>query len=163
MVFWNYGVVVSTIIPKHHNTIKPIKVNPTATVNHSFQNIIDKNADAICAGYFVSEELYVILEGPRLSNRGHANISKGWRDFVNSPISLLAVDWTEGPYEEVTDDMAWIGGIIVLKIEVKGKVFEQTFRATFVLTRQDDSWKIKHEHVSAAHADPYGIGDWLKK
>lgn len=138
-------------------------MTPTAAVNQSFQNIIDKNADAICAGYFESEDLYVILEGPRLSNRGHVNISKGWRDFVNSGLSLLDVRWTEGPYEEVTENMAWIGGIIVLKIEVKGRTFEQVFRATFVLTKQDNQWKIKHEHVSAAHEDPYGIGDWLKK
>jgi len=138
-------------------------MTPTAAVNASFQNIIDKNADAICAGYYESDDLYVILEGPRLSNRGHANISKGWRDFVGSGLSLLDVSWTEGPYEEVTDKMAWVGGVIVLKVEVNGRTFEQVFRATFVLTKQDNEWKIKHEHVSAAHADPYGIGDWLKK
>lgn len=138
-------------------------MTPTAAVNQSFQSIIDKNADAICAGYFESDDLYVILEGPRLSNRGFANISKGWRDFVDSGLSLLDVSWTEGPYEEVTDAMAWVGGIIVLKIEVKGRTFEQVFRATFILTKQDNQWKIKHEHVSAAHEDPYGIGDWLKK
>lgn len=138
-------------------------MTPTAAVNQSFQSIIDKNADAICAGYYESDDLYVILEGPRLSNRGHDNISKGWRDFVDSGLSLLDVSWTEGPYEEMTDAMAWVGGIIVLKIEVKGRTFEQVFRATFVLTKQDNEWKIKHEHVSAAHEDPYGIGDWLKK
>ena len=138
-------------------------MTPTKAVNASFQNIINKNADDICAGYFESEDLYVILEGPRLSNRGHKKIAKGWRDFVNSDLSLLDVSWTEGPYEEVTDEMAWVGGIIVLKIEVKGRTFEQVFRATFVLTQQDNQWKIKHEHVSAAHEDPYGIGDWLQK
>ncbi len=138
-------------------------MSPIATVNQSFQNIINNNADAICNGYFNSEDLYVILEGPRLSNRGHDNISKGWKDFVGSPINLVSVNWIEGPYEEVTDEMAWVGGIIVLKIEVKGKEIEQTFRATFVLTQMDNSWKIKHEHVSAAHEDPYGIGDWLVK
>lgn len=138
-------------------------MTPTAAVNASFQNIIAKNADAICEGYHKSEELYVILEGPRLSNRGHENISKGWRDFVDSGLSLLDVTWTEGPFEEVTSDMAWVGGVIVLKIEVNGRTFEQVFRSTFVLTKQDNQWKIKHEHVSAAHEDPYGIGDWLKK
>lgn len=138
-------------------------MSPTVAVNKSFQNIIDKNADAICAGYFESDDLYVILEGPRLSNRGHDNISKGWRDFVGSGLSLLDVSWTEGPYEEVTEAMSWVGGVIVLKIEVKGRTFEQIFRATFVLTKQNNEWKIKHEHVSAAHEDPYGIGDWLKK
>ena len=72
------------------------------------------------------------------------------------------------------------------------KSFEQTFRASFVLkkaekrentegvldvgfelsdvgeTPKSDSpnpkspWLIRHEHVSGALADPYGIGDWLK-
>lgn len=138
-------------------------MSPTTTVNQSFQNIVDKNIDAICAGYHPSEALYVILEGPRLSNRGHSNISKGWADFCQSPISLLSVDWIEGPYEELVAGMAWVAGIIQLRVEVKERIFEQTFRATFVLTEHEGDWKIKHEHVSAAHKDPYGIGDWLKK
>ena len=139
-------------------------MTPTEAVNQSFQNIIDGDADAICRGYVAAPDLYVILEGPRLSNRGHENIFKGWRDFVNSGISLLSVNWTEGPYEDRTDRMAWVGGIIELKILVAERTLSQTFRATFVLTSDADGrWKIKHEHVSAAHPDPYGIGDWLKK
>ncbi len=137
-------------------------MNPIQIVNQSFQNIIAKDVAAICAGYYESEDLYVILEGPRLSNRGHKNISKGWDDFCNSGLSLCAVDWTEGPYEEVSEAMAWVSGVINLKIDVKGRTFEQVFRATFVLTKQKEKWKIKHEHVSAAHKDPYGIGDWLQ-
>jgi len=61
--------------------------------------------------------------------------------------------------------MAWVGGIIVLVVKVGAKSFKRTFRATFVLTREEvgGPWYIKHEHVSAAMEDPYGIGDWLKK
>lgn len=133
-------------------------------INASYQHIIDRDADAICEGYAPLESLYVILEGPRLSNRGHANISKGWRDFCASGLTLDSIDWIEGPFCEEHEHMAWVGGIIVLKISVKGKSFERTFRATFVLTRdKGEDWKIKHEHVSAAMEDPYGIGDWLKE
>lgn len=136
---------------------------PREVVDANFRHIIAKNAAAIIAGYHPSEELYVILEGPRLSNRGIGPISQGWRDFVDSPIALRAVDWTEGPFVEESPEMAWVGGIIDLSVDVRGRVFTQTFRATFVLTRQTGEWRIKHEHVSAAHADPYGIGDWLQQ
>ena len=137
-------------------------LTPLEAVNTSFANIIRKDADAICAGYFESEDLYVILEGPRLSNRGHAPISKGWRDFCESAIALQSIDWMEGPYEEITSEMACVAGITRLKVSVKDMDIERVFRASFVLTKQDGAWKIKHEHVSAAHDDPYGIGDWLQ-
>ena len=59
--------------------------------------------------------------------------------------------------------MAWVAGIIALKVAVNDTAFENIFRSTFVLIKQDVDWKIKHEHVSLVHNDPYGIGDWLKK
>ena len=138
-------------------------MRPVESINHFYQTIIDKNAAAISEAYVPSEDLYVILEGPRLSNRGYQNIAKGWADFCDSSLSLLSIEWLEGPYEEVSPEMAWVGGVIRLKIEVKERTFEQIFRATFVLCQHDGQWKIKHEHVSAALDDPYGIGDWLKK
>lgn len=137
-------------------------MNPIQSINQFYQHIIDKDAEQISTAYETSEALYVILEGPRLSNRGHQNISKGWRDFCDSGLSLLSIDWMEGPYEEIGETMAWVAGVIKLEIEVKGKTFEQVFRSSFVLNKKGDSWKIKHEHVSAALDDPYGIGDWLK-
>ena len=138
-------------------------MTPVEAINLSYKNIMEKDADAICDGYFNSDELYVILEGPRLSNRGHANISKGWRDFCLSGITMKSIEWTEGPYCEEQDGMAWVGGIIKLTVAVADKIITKIFRATFVLTRQNGHWKIKHEHVSAAQEDPYGIGDWLKQ
>ena len=59
--------------------------------------------------------------------------------------------------------MAWLAGIIRLAVKVKDKTFTQTFRASFVLLKEEGFWKIRHEHVSGALEDPYGIGDWLKK
>ncbi len=138
-------------------------MTPTASINQFYQHIIDKKADLIGASYIQTKELYVILEGPRLSNRGFENIFKGWKDFCNSGLSLLSIDWIEGPYEDVAREMAWVGGVIRLKVEVNEKVFEQVFRSSFVLRKKENLWKIKHEHVSAALEDPYGIGDWLKQ
>ncbi|MEN0046231.1 MAG: nuclear transport factor 2 family protein [Bacteroidota bacterium] len=137
-------------------------MNPVETMNSFYQFIMDKNAKAISDSYVDSEELYVILEGPRLSNRGHKNISKGWADFCESGLTLESIKWIEGPFCEEHSTMAWVAGVVVLEIEVNGRRFSQTFRASFVLTAKENEWKIKHEHVSAALEDPYGIGDWLK-
>jgi ketosteroid isomerase-like protein len=75
----------------------------------------------------------------------------------------------EGPFSQESQTMAWVSGIIVLKVAVTKAnqlthSFENTFRASFVLRKEDENktWKIIHEHVSIAHTDPYGIGDWLK-
>ena len=137
--------------------------SPVKVIDEFYEFIINKDSEAISNTYYPSEDLYVILEGPRLSNRGHANISKGWKDFCESGLSLLSIDYEEGPFVEETAEMAWIGSVIKLTIEVKNKTFTQVFRSTFVLCKLDGEWKIKHEHVSAALEDPYGIGDWLKK
>ncbi len=136
---------------------------PIDVINGSFAYIISKDPAAILSTYHESEELYVILEGPRLSNRGYGPISKGWQDFCASPIALQQVDWLEGPFVEETAAMSWVGGIIRLTVEVNERIVAPVFRASFVLTLQNGRWKIKHEHVSAAHEDPYGIGDWLQK
>lgn len=118
----------------------------------------------ICAAYVPSEDTYVVLEGPRYTTLGYTKIAKGWVDFCESPLMLKEIKWVEGPFEETSHDMAWIGGQIVLVVEVKQKTFEVQFRATFVLRKNNKSlWQIKHEHVSGPLADPYGIGDWLKR
>lgn len=138
-------------------------MGPAETITNFYSYITAKDAESISKSYVESEELYVILEGPRLSNRGHANISKGWKDFCESGLSLEGIKWTEGPFEDIDENMAWVGGIVDLSVAVEGRTFTQTFRSTFVLRKEGDQWKIKHEHVSAAMEDPYGIGDWLKE
>ena len=138
-------------------------MGPAETITQFHAAVAAKDIEAIKHAYVESEELYVILEGPRLSNRGHANISKGWTDFCNSGLSLESITWTEGPYEDIEGNMSWVGGVIVLSVAVGERTFTQTFRSTFVLLKEENHWKIKHEHVSAALEDPYGIGDWLKE
>jgi ketosteroid isomerase-like protein len=133
------------------------------TINEHYQVIINKDIDGICSKYYPSEETYVILEGPRLTTIGFEKIKKGWTDFCASPLQLLSIQWMEGPFTEEQGSMAFAAGIIKLSIALNGKEFDNTFRSTFVLVQHENTWKIKHEHVSIAHPDPYGIGDWLKK
>jgi ketosteroid isomerase-like protein len=139
-------------------------MSPIETINHFYQAIIDKRVEDIRLSYVESEETYVILEGPRYTTLGFEKIAKGWGDFCDSPLTLNKIEWVEGPFEETSADMSWVGGMIVLTVEVKGKEFSVQFRSTFVLRKNEAyQWQIKHEHVSAPLQDPYGIGDWLKK
>lgn len=133
------------------------------TINQHYQVIINKDIDGICSKYVPSEETYVVLEGPRLTTIGYEKIKKGWTDFCNSSLQLLSIEWIEGPFAEEHETMAWVAGIIKLKVNVNNKEFENTFRSSFVLIKHEGVFKIKHEHVSLVHPDPYGIGDWLKK
>jgi ketosteroid isomerase-like protein len=142
--------------------------SPQASIDDFYEAIIRKDYEAICAAYVPGADTYVFVEGPRYSTLGTDNIFKGWRDFNAAPMSLQSITWTEGPNTEQSGDetgaMAWVAGILVLRIDVKGKVFEQTFRATFVLRKNaEGAWQIRQEHVSAPLPDPYGIGDWLVK
>jgi hypothetical protein len=139
-------------------------MSPIETINHFYQAIIDKRVEDIRLGYVPSEETYVILEGPRYTTLGFEKIAKGWGDFCDSPLTLNKIEWVEGPFEETTEGMSYVAGMIVLTVEVKEKEFSVQFRSTFVLLKNEENvWQIKHEHVSAPLADPYGIGDWLKK
>ncbi len=131
-------------------------------VEKFWDSVKKKDMSGIEEAYVPSEQTYVILEGPRYSTLGVAKIFKGWKDFSDSPIGLLSMDWVEGPYEEIEGNMGWVGGITDIAISVNGKKFTTRFRCTFVMALVDGDWKIKHEHVSAPLEDPYGIGDWLK-
>ena len=125
--------------------------------------VIAKDLENIESVYIPSESTYVILEGPRYSTTGISKIMKGWKDFCNSTIQMSGYKWIEGPQEEITEHMGWIGGITDLSISVDGKEFTNRFRITFVMLPYNGDWKVKHEHVSAPMQDPYGVGDWLKK
>lgn len=137
--------------------------SPLQIINKHYQAIINKNIDVIHNKYFPAEETYVVLEGPRLSTTGFKKIKQGWVDFCASPLKLISIDWVEGPFSDETPEMAWVGGVIKMKLSINEKELENTFRTSFVLVRYEGEWKIKHEHVSVVHPDPYGIGDWLKK
>jgi ketosteroid isomerase-like protein len=140
-------------------------MTPIATINAFFQAIIDKNAPKIGTFYVQDEQTYVVLEGPRLTTLGFEKIQKGWFDFCDSRLTLDKIEWLEGPFSEAETSMGWVGGVIKLTVSVGNeKSFEQTFRASFVVKKltKNGNWLIRHEHVSGALPDPYGIGDWLK-
>jgi ketosteroid isomerase-like protein len=134
-----------------------------AFINHFYQSIIDKDVDSILSAYVKDDSTYVILEGPRLSTKGFDNIAPGWVDFCKSSISLEGIVWQEGPYIYTMSDSATLAGVIRLFGKVSELVaFDNTFRATFLLSWTSEGYKILHEHVSGALLDPYGIGDWKK-
>jgi ketosteroid isomerase-like protein len=126
-----------------------------------YQAIMGKEVAAILDSYHIGDATYVILEGPRLSTKGYENIASGWRDFCHSAIVLKSIEWLEGPFTFDMTDSATLAGVIRLQGNIgKDKTFDNTFRASFLLLKDQDSYKIIHEHVSGALSDPYGIGDW---
>jgi ketosteroid isomerase-like protein len=138
-------------------------LSPIDSINAFYAAIVRKDVDAICASYVPGNDTYVFVEGPRYSTLGTDKIFKGWRDFNAAPMALESIIWTEGPFSKQSSDMAWVAGIVRLGLNVKGKLFEQQFRMTFVLRQNAEGiWQIEQEHASAPLADPYGIGDWLK-
>jgi hypothetical protein len=137
-------------------------MTPVDFISQFYTSIIDKRVDDIIHSYLDSEDVYVILEGPRLSTQGIKKIASGWVDFCNSPIELHSIQWQDGPYVYATSDSASVIGIILMRGLIAGKIFETTFRASFFLIYKDDHYFIVHEHVSGALTDPYGIGDWKK-
>ncbi len=132
-------------------------------IENFWDAVIRKDLESIATAYIPSDSTYVILEGPRYSTIGFQKIMKGWKDFCGSSIDMEGYAWVEGPQEETGDQLGWIGGITDLSIRVSGKIFTTRFRISFVMKLFEEDWKIRHEHVSAPLADPYGVGDWLKK
>ncbi|MCS6807412.1 MAG: nuclear transport factor 2 family protein [Bacteroidota bacterium] len=137
--------------------------SPQESIDAFYNAIIQKNVERIVASYVQSPATYVFVEGPRYATQGIDRIAQGWKDFCAAPLSLQSITWVEQPQCEEHGNIAWIAGLIKLRVEVQGRSVEQTFRATFVLHKSDEGfWKIRQEHVSAPLPDPYGIGDWLK-
>ena len=135
-------------------------MNAVTFINAFYEAIISKRVDEIIQSYVQTEDVYVILEGPRLATKGIEKIASGWKDFCMSKIKLNSIDWLEGPYVFDSSECASLAGVIRLKGGIGEKDFDNIFRASFVLQKTTDGYKIIQEHVSGALADPYGIGDW---
>ena len=134
-----------------------------ATQDH-FNAIINKEIEKILNSYSTSEDLLVFVEGPRWATLGYENVAQGWRDFINSDIALKQCDWVENLQSKIVGEMGFVGGIVELQAQIKDKMMIIRFRGTFVFEKSsDEEWRIIHEHFSQPAADPYGIGDWLKK
>jgi ketosteroid isomerase-like protein len=129
-----------------------------------FTAVQEKRVDDIIDFYANSPELLVFVEGPRWATLSFERVSKGWRDFVDSPISVKSCEWIENLESKVIGEMGFVGGIVEMKVEINGELKTIRFRGTFVFQLENDGkWRVIHEHFSQPAADPYGIGDWLKK
>ncbi len=132
-------------------------------IDSFYSAIIDKNLVKIHDSYLASEATYVILEGPRLATKGFEKIASGWSDFCKSSIELSSIEWLEGPFVFDFSDSTTLAGVIRLTGKISPeKTFDNTFRASFLLEKNGEDYKIVHEHVSGALNDPYGIGDWKR-
>ena len=128
-----------------------------------FAAVINKDIVKIIDFYAKSEDLLVFVEGPRWATLSFDNVSKGWRDFVDSPIVVKTCDWIEFLQTKEVGNLGFVAGIVKMNLEIKGESKTIKFRGTFVLEREGDGkWRVIHEHFSQPAADPYGIGDWLK-
>lgn len=134
-----------------------------ATQEH-FNAIINKEIESILNSYETSDNLLVFVEGPRWATLGYENVAKGWGDFINSEIVLKQCDWVEDLQSKIVGEMGFVGGIVELQVQIKGQTTTVRFRGTFVFEKSPNAeWRIIHEHFSQPAADPYGIGDWMKK
>jgi ketosteroid isomerase-like protein len=129
-----------------------------------FTAVIAKDIEKIINFYSESEDLLVFVEGPRWRTLGFRNVAKGWRDFADSKINVKNCEWVECLESQVTEKMGFVAGIVEMTIDIDGKVSAIRFRGTFIFEKDaEDNWNVIHEHFSQPAADPYGIGDWLKK
>jgi ketosteroid isomerase-like protein len=129
-----------------------------------FTAVQEKRVDDIIDFYADSPELLVFVEGPRWATLSFERVSKGWRDFVDSPISVKSCEWIENLESKTIGEMGFVAGIVEMNVEINGELKIIRFRGTFVFQLENDGkWRVIHEHFSQPAADPYGIGDWLKK
>lgn len=137
--------------------------------------IVEGRVEDVISCYAPSASTYVFLEGPRSSTRGIERIAEGWRAFVESPLEVASWRWVEGPFEDGTEELAWLAGELELGVRSRGDESPGSealgsegrrvrLRASYVARRSEDDggWRIVHEHVSLPAEDPYGMGDWLK-
>ncbi len=129
-----------------------------------FEAVKTKNIEKIIDFYARSEDLLVFVEGPRWATLSYKMVEKGWRDFVDSAIVVKDCNWIEFLQSQELGNMGFVAGIVKMNLEINGQPKTVKFRGTFIFEREaSDKWRVIHEHFSQPAADPYGIGDWLKK
>lgn len=129
-----------------------------------FTAVITKDIEKIVDFYVKSDDLLVFVEGPRWATTTFKNVDKGWRDFADSPIIVNDCNWIEFLTAKEVGDLGFVAGVVEMNLNINGEAKTIKFRGTFILEREtDEKWRVIHEHFSQPAADPYGIGDWLKK
>lgn len=131
---------------------------------HHFRAVMEKRVEEIINRYSDSPDLLVFVEGPRWATIGFENVSRGWRDFVDAPMSVKSCEWIDNLQSKTVGEMGFVAGIVELKVEIRGVLKTVRFRGSFVMQQEaDGEWRIIHEHFSQPAENPYGIGDWLKQ
>jgi len=129
-----------------------------------FRAVIEKDIETIINFYAKSEDLLIFVEGPRWVTLGYEKVEKGWRDFVDTAIVVKDCNWVEFLESSVSEKSGFVAGIVEMNLEINGQPKIIKYRGTFVFEKDPaGEWKVIHEHFSQPAADPYGIGDWLKK
>jgi ketosteroid isomerase-like protein len=129
-----------------------------------FAAVQEKRIDDILNFYADSPDLLVFVEGPRWTTLSFEKVSKGWRDFVDSPITVKSCEWIEQLESKQFADSGFVAGIVEMKVEINDELKTIRFRGTFNFQKEaDGNWRVIHEHFSQPAENPYGIGDWLKK
>jgi ketosteroid isomerase-like protein len=105
----------------------------------------DKNARAIAASY--TEDAAIFNLAPPLIHRGiDLEETQAWLDTWNGPITIEPRDF------EVTVDgnLAFCQGYLRMEGDKKGVEKRVSFwmRETLCLARNEDAWRIVHEHTS---------------
>jgi uncharacterized protein (TIGR02246 family) len=129
-----------------------------------FQAVIDKNIEVISSTYAHDARLFVFLEGPRAKTIGWEKVRTGWESYLSSKISVQSITWGDDLQIRDYGNAGWVAASNKVTVAIgdeSPKTLEM--RSTWLLEKRDGQWRIVHEHVSLPHADPYGIGDWLRE
>jgi ketosteroid isomerase-like protein len=136
-----------------------MSTSPLETMTAMLEAIRTRDLAVITGSIDPSPETFVFAEGPGWLNTGGEKIQDGWRQYVESPVTLLHWEWREGPVEVSGSDQALVAGIIHYAFDIAGLHKELTMRMSWVLRLVDGSWKIVHEHGSQPLSDPYDLGE----
>lgn len=145
---------------------------PLGSLYSLLEGIVARDVDAIVDSYANIDDLHVFVEGPRWQTVGHEAVARGWRDFCSSGMSVKAIELTDGPWIHGVEgnatgkpgDIACISASPRMSFTTSDRDDPRdiTLRLTWVMRREEERWRIVHEHASQPLADPYGAGDWLK-
>ncbi len=106
-----------------------------------------RDAEGFLAAFATTEAVMVYGTGLDEKREGIGAIRKQIeRDWAQSEAAAMRLGWTR---ITVRGDVAWVAADLDLTFTVAGERGGAPGRATFVLVREDGTWKIEHFHCSA--------------
>ncbi len=128
--------------------------SPKSFIRSFYTALVKRDAEAIMWHYDLSPNTYIIAQPPPVHQPGAGFFPGGWEAYLSTDWALHDMLWTEGPFEDRLGEMAWLAGGLQLVMGTQQHTFEQMFKATFILRRREQHWKIVHEHVSGLQGLP---------